>query len=93
MTGQPIELRLWNARSVVNKLTHLQSLVYSECLDIIAVTESWLSEPVLNNEILPTDYTIYRRDRSSRGGGVLLCVNQSIPSNLILSHCNLEGLI
>ena len=81
---------LWNARSVVNKLTHLQSLVYSECLDIIAITESWLSEPVLNNEILPTDYTIYRRDRSSRGGGVLLCVNQSIPSNLILSHCNLE---
>ncbi len=45
---------------------------------------------MLNNEILPIDYTIYGRDRSSRGGGVLLCVNESIPSNLILSHSNLE---
>ena len=33
-----------------------QSLVY----DIICITETWLHDQIFNNEILPTNYTIYR---------------------------------
>ena len=63
-----IEISLLNARSIVNKLTCLQSYVISSSVDVIAITESWLNDRIYDNEILPQNqYTIYRRDRGSRG--------------------------
>lgn len=54
---------------------------------MIAVTETWLSPSVLNNEILPTCFTIYCNDISSRGGGVLLAVHHTVSSRIISSPC------
>lgn len=66
----------------MNKFDQFQSLVYTKNFDIICVTETWLNNTVFNNEILPTSYTIYRKDRANRGGGVLIAINNSIPSQL-----------
>ena len=38
-----------------------------------------------DNEILPCNYVVYCKDRSSRGGGVLIAVSINIPSNQINS--------
>ena len=38
------------------------------------VTETWLTSFVENKEILPSGYVIYRRNRGSHAGGVLLAV-------------------
>ena len=43
----------WNARSVVNKLHFLQSLIYCKSLDVFCITETWLTDFVINNEIAP----------------------------------------
>ena len=58
-----------------SKLTILQNLVYLEQYDIVCVSETWLNELILDNEILP-GYTIHRKDRhgNMRGGGVLAAV-------------------
>ena len=58
--------------------------------DIVAVTETWLSNAVCSSEILPEGFTVYRKDRASRGGGVLLAVSCSISSVEIPSPLNLE---
>ena len=63
----------------------MQSLAYSFCYDIIAISETWLSDSIFNNEILPSNFTIYRCDRRSRGGGVMLAVKDDIPSQLLSS--------
>jgi len=81
---------LFNARSIVNKLNNFQSYVYSLDLDIVALTETWLTDSIFNNEILPVDFAIYRKDRGSRGGGVMLAVRDCISSKLISSPDNLE---
>ena len=81
-----------NTRSIVNKLAQFHSLIYSKDCDIIAITETWLSENVLDQEIIPTGYTIYRKDRSSRGGGVMLAVKNSIPSHTLDTPTELETL-
>ena len=52
--------------------------------------ETWLSNYIFNNEILPTGYTIYRRDRLSRGGGVLIAVRNSISLWLVSTPADLE---
>ena len=53
-----------NIRSLVNKLSLFQSYVYSSDFDVICLTETWLSESIYDQEIPPTNYNIYRWDRS-----------------------------
>ena len=55
-------------------------------------SESWLTELLFDNEILPTNFTIFRNDRGSRGGGVLLAVKDYIATKLLPSPANLEML-
>ena len=74
-----------NIRSIVNKLSLFQSYVYSSDFDVICLTETWLSESVFDQEILPTNYNIYRKDRPSRGGGVLIATKSTIPVSVISS--------
>ena len=54
------------------------------------MTETWLSHVVFNNEILPSVFSVYRRDRGSRGGGVMIAVSDSVPSKLSFSSANIE---
>ena len=84
---------LWNARSLQNKMKFFQSLVYSKSFDIIAVTETWLSNSTFSNEILPLGYQVYRRDRPHTGGGVLIAVSSSFPSSLALSAPDIELIV
>ena len=50
------------------------------------VTETW----IYDCEILPSDFLLYRKDRPSRGGGVLVAVNKSIYSSQLPSPPDLE---
>ena len=43
-----------------------------------------------DNEITPLNFSIYRRDRCSRGGGVAIILSNEIPSRLILVHQSVE---
>ena len=45
------------------------------------MTETWLTKYHFNLEILPNDYLLYRNDRETRGGGVLIAANQNVPSS------------
>ena len=40
--------------------------------------ETWLNKKIETLEILPDNYTVYIKDRSSKGGGVLLAIKNSI---------------
>ena len=92
-----------NARSLISShrlngkqschLTNFQNLVFSEQADIVWVTETWLRDDIENSETLPwCDYTIYRKDRNTRGGGVLLALKSSsfLSSREIVTGSDLE---
>ncbi|EEC18664.1 hypothetical protein IscW_ISCW013877, partial [Ixodes scapularis] len=57
---------------IVNKTDKLEAAVLNTQPDIIAVTETWLSDSILDCEITPPNYTILRKDRGSRGGGAAI---------------------
>ena len=57
---------------------------------MICITETWLTPFILNNEILPTNYTVYRRDRGSRSGGILVAVSERIPSKSVYISSSVE---
>jgi len=41
------------------------------------LSETWLSEDITDHEVLPQPYTFYRKDRSTRGGGVMLAISSA----------------
>ena len=64
-----LRCQVLNARSIVNKTQDLQALLISEDPDVIAITETFLSEDVLDSELVDVaTYTVYRRDRNRHGG-------------------------
>ena len=75
-------LRLHNVnfRSVVNKIDQFHAMVDSVKPDIIVGTESWLRPDIMNSEIFPSNYTVYRHDRDTSGGGVFIAVTDEILS-------------
>ncbi|XP_065895943.1 uncharacterized protein [Dysidea avara] len=79
-----------NTRSLVNKLSNFQSFICSSDFSILCITETWLSKDIFDNEIIPSGYTIYRKDRDSRGGGVLLAVKDNITSSQLSSPPHVE---
>ena len=55
---------------------------------MFCVTETWLSCTALDNEILPSDFSPYHKDRESRGGGV--AVNSLLPCSQLSTPNELE---
>ena len=71
----------FNARCIVNKIDELQLLTEAEHPDAISISEKWLEDNILDNELIVNDYNIYRRDRVNKiGGGVLLLVQKGIKT-------------
>jgi hypothetical protein len=79
---------LLNACSLVNKLMDFQASIYSSNVGIVVVTETWLTSAILDHEILPSCYDIYRRDRGEdrRGGGVRMITVLEILCRKILER-------
>lgn len=73
-----LRISTFNARSIVNKRLDLQAYVTLVNSAFIAITETWLHNNIDDNKLLPNSYNIHRKDRESRGGGVLLAVKSNI---------------
>ena len=68
----------------------MEDLLYSQKLDVFLGTESHLEVSVLDSEIFPPNFLIYRKDRNKYGGGVFIAVHHNIPSHQIYIDTPLE---
>lgn len=85
-------LLLFNARSLVNKVTELEHLLLSRSPSVVIVTETWLNNDIPNDVVVPPGYRVFRWDRNSRGGGVAIVIkNVSQQFQLIAIYRNLYG--
>ena len=60
------------------------------CTHLNSISSVFVSDFVYDHEILPCNYSIYRKDRMSRGGGVLVAVNNVFDSVCLPSPSDLE---
>ncbi|XP_042144710.1 uncharacterized protein LOC121834875, partial [Ixodes scapularis] len=67
-----------NARSLLNKVDALESILLEYNPEIVTVTETWLHPLISDSEILPPDYIILRKDRLTRGGGVAIILKRGL---------------
>jgi len=64
-----LHCRSLNARSVMNKKEDIKVMLTSDHLDVLAITETFLCDVILDSELVDDDYVIFRRDRDRHGGG------------------------
>ena len=60
-----------HARSILPKHFDLFAYICYRKVDILAITETFLDSSVLDAEICPQTYVLFRRDHSRHGGGFL----------------------
>ena len=72
----------FNARSILNKIDELEIYIKEEDLDLVGITETWLTEEILTSEVNMEGFTLLRKDRKDlvkkRGGGVAIYVKNDI---------------
>jgi len=86
---------LFNARSVVSKISELHYLLYQVRYDVYFITETWLHDDVCSGLLDPqSQFTVLRKDRTvSKGGGVCALIRNHlrvVPVNIANEFLNLE---
>ena len=80
------------------KIGQFYAAVSSSDNDVIVVVEPWLVSSILNTELAPSGWSVFRRDRhgdadvSSLGGGVLILAREGHNPSLVLSEVSSETL-
>lgn len=81
-----ISLYYQNAGGLRSKLPEFYLSVCESDFDVLAISESWLVPSVLDAEVVPTSYNIFRCDRvADPHGGVFLASKKSLDASLISS--------
>lgn len=63
--------------------------------NVLILTETWLHSDISDAQVLDnlTNFNLYRKDyRDARGGGVLVAVNQQLPSSVFHIDSDIEML-
>nr|CAH7740816.1 unnamed protein product [Callosobruchus chinensis] len=72
-----------NVRSLLSDFESFVDLVHENNLDIIAVSETWLSESIDSVTVDIPGFNFCRKDRQSRGGGVGIYVRSTIKYEIL----------
>ena len=81
-----------NARSLLSNYEHFTDFCEGKGYDIIAVTETWLSEYIDTRDIVLVGYRVFRRDRLGRGGGVAFFVRDNLIVTVLDASNTIEQL-
>ena len=79
-----------NFCSVYNKQAELEAFLSTHNIDILLGSESHLENTILNSEIFPNSYNIYRKDRNRHGGGVFILIRDTFSTSEITLESPLE---
>ena len=80
-----LKVCLLNPTSVCNKTSVIHDFVVTHCLDLLFITETWLTgttyDEVIKTEILPPGYNVIHKPRSKIGGGTAIIHRSSVQIN------------
>lgn len=69
---------------------HLSDLIRHHDPSIIALTETWLNSEFPSSALSLQSYSVFRRDRNSHGGGVLMAVKHPIKASPVTCDSEFE---
>lgn len=72
------------------KFLDFETFLHETHCSVFALTETWLNESIPNSLVNIDDYQIFRRDRGSLGGGLLIYVHKNIKAEQLQCNINLN---
>ena len=75
-----------NSRSLVDKIDQLELEIGTYQYDLMVFTETHLDSSILDSELFPSIYTVFRFDPAQngrRGGGILIAVPQAAQAHYV----------
>ena len=82
-----------NCRGILPKIDHLRLLSTAHNPHIISICETWLDNTISDNELYIPGFSLIRRDREGRGGGIAIFIHDSIIFSIRLMHSSIELLL
>ena len=82
-TANIIRCYCTNIQSRINKRAELEVVVNEKEPHIIAITETWCNQSILDSEVAIEGYSMFRLDKgtiSGKGGGVILYIHDSMSA-------------
>ena len=68
-----------NVNSLTKHIDEIRVLLADNPFDILSINESKIDWSVSNSEVFIHNYTLFRRDRTRKGGGLALYIKNNIP--------------
>ena len=82
-----------NCRGLNTKIPEFYNKSCALNINVICLTETWMTPLVDSYELMPSEYKVYRKDRvGRRGGGVLLAVNNALISKNMNLVCKIPAI-
>ena len=63
-----------NIRSLLPKLDYIKIWMLQMNLEILVLTETWISEDILDSDVNIDNSNVYRADRQGRGCGLVILI-------------------
>ena len=76
--NKPIKVVSLNANGIISKKLDIELIIHDHKPDIICCQETHLNSSIKSSELFNNSYTVYRKDRDCRGGGVCIAVSNDI---------------
>lgn len=86
LTGQNDGVKAchFNACSMKNKMYDIKRIICGTKLNVVCVTESWLSECDASRSINLPGFSSFRHDRPTRGGGLVVYVKKKFKARVLI---------
>ena len=75
-----------NCNDIASKKAELESVIDYTDRDVLIITETKIDDTVHTYELLTSNCKAFRRDRTGRGGGVLIAVKEQFAANELPLH-------
>lgn len=92
LVNNKLKIAHLNVRSLFTGFKEFSSLIIDNKLDVVCVSETWLSEHIPSDIMKVDGYHLFRKDRSGRGGGVGMFVRNEYKAVEVLNDFgNVDG--
>lgn len=81
-----MDFLILNVISLLQKMELVRIWVKSTGMDVVIISETWLSKSINNEDINIFGYNLYRSDRPKKDGGVAIYVKSRFNTSIVLSQ-------
>ena len=69
--------------SICYKFSKLQHILHGNFVDFLGIAETKIDGQFFDGQFQENKYQLYRQDRSDRGGGIMMYINDDMPHRLL----------